>query len=215
MNPTDLQVAAACAVIRRNGEVVPFDGEKIRVAIAKAFINDADGKPYHPGKTALSDAERDKVNAYTDQVVTTLVRRKPSGGSFHIEEIQDQVELVLMRAGEHKIASGYVRYRENQHQRRLQQPGVLPLSAQAMRIRVDATTLVSLNDLLVRERLAHLCLDLPDTDPDHICELAVRDLFDGADYGALEKALILAARSQIERDPAYSHLAARLLLLSL
>ena len=56
------------------------------------------------------------------------MRRLHSGGTIHIEEIQDQVELELMRAGEYKVAKGYVLYREER--RRIREKEQKPQSKQ-------------------------------------------------------------------------------------
>ncbi|MGB8144210.1 MAG: ATP cone domain-containing protein, partial [Chromatiaceae bacterium] len=89
-------------VIRRNGQVTHFDATKIMVAMTKAFL------AVEGGKAAVSSRVHDRVRELTDQVVMALTRRLPGGGTVHIEDIQDQVELALMRAGEHKIARDYV-----------------------------------------------------------------------------------------------------------
>jgi len=93
-------------VIRRNGAVVGFEPDKISVAVTKAFLAVAGGT------AAASAGVRDKVHGVTQAVVNALVRRHPTGGTYHIEDIQDQVELALMRAGEHQVARSYVLYRE-------------------------------------------------------------------------------------------------------
>ena len=95
-------------VIRRNGKVTHFDGDKIAVAMTKAFL------AVEGGNAAASSRIHEKVAELTRQVVNALQRRNPTGGTVHIEEIQDQVELELMRGGEHKIARAYVLYREEQ-----------------------------------------------------------------------------------------------------
>src|SRR5580765_8312591 len=93
-------------VIRRNGAVVGFEPAKISVAMTKAFlaVNGAQG--------AASARIRELVAGLTDAAVGALMRRQPQGGTFHIEDIQDQVELALMRSGEHDVARAYVLYRE-------------------------------------------------------------------------------------------------------
>ena len=70
------------------------------------------------GTGAASARVREQVARLTDSVVHTLMRRQPSGGTFHIEDIQDQVELALMRAGEHNVARAYVLYREDRSRER-------------------------------------------------------------------------------------------------
>lgn len=99
-------------VIRRNGAVVGFEPDKIAVAVTKAFLAVAGGT------AAASAGVRDKVHGVTQSVVSALVRRHPSGGTYHIEDIQDQVELALMRAGEHQVARSYVLYREERARER-------------------------------------------------------------------------------------------------
>ena len=99
-------------VIRRNGAVVGFEPAKITIAMAKAFL------AVHGGQGAASSRVRDEVTKLTDAVVAALMKRKPEGGAIHIEEIQDQVELALMRGGEHEVARAYVLYREKRSQER-------------------------------------------------------------------------------------------------
>src|SRR6266436_7818550 len=93
-------------ISRRNGAVVGFEPGKISVAVTKAFL------AVEGGQSAASARIRELVSALTDAVVGALVRRQPGGGTFHIEDVQDQVELALMRSGEHDAARAYVLYRE-------------------------------------------------------------------------------------------------------
>src|SRR5690606_37137829 len=99
-------------VIKRNGTVVPYTDDKITVAITKAFL------AVEGGTAAASSRIHDTVTRLTEQVTATFKRRMPSGGTIHIEEIQDQVELALMRAGEQKVARDSVIYREAQAAKR-------------------------------------------------------------------------------------------------
>src|SRR5690606_39000692 len=95
-----------------NGAVVNFEPRKIAVAMTKAFL------AVHGGQSAASARVRELVESLTAQVVNALVRNRPGGGTFHIEDIQDQVELSLMRSGEHDVARAYVLYREKRAQER-------------------------------------------------------------------------------------------------
>src|SRR6195256_2046251 len=99
-------------IIRRNGAVVGFEPGKISVAVTKAFL------AVEGGQSAASARIRELVSALTDAVVGALVRRQPGGGTFHIEDVQDQVELALMRSGEHEVARAYVLYREKRAEAR-------------------------------------------------------------------------------------------------
>ncbi|MGH8635007.1 MAG: ATP cone domain-containing protein, partial [Burkholderiales bacterium] len=99
-------------VIRRNGSVVGFEPSKISIAMTKAFI------AVNGGQGAASARVREQVAILTRNAVVALMRRQPSGGTFHIEDIQDQVELALMRSGEHNAARAYVLYREERTKER-------------------------------------------------------------------------------------------------
>jgi ribonucleoside-diphosphate reductase alpha chain len=102
-------------IIRRNGAVVAFEPNKIAIALTKAFI------AVNGGQAAASARIRDVVENLTGNVVNALIRRQPHGGTFHIEDIQDQVELALMRSGEHEVARAYVLYREKRNDERAKQ----------------------------------------------------------------------------------------------
>src|SRR5210317_250460 len=112
-------------VIKRNGTVVTFEDSKISVAITKAFL------AVEGGTAAASSRIHETVAKLTEQVMTTFKRRMPSGGTIHIEDIQDQVELALMRAGEHKIARDYVIYREGRARERAAKESLSPESQAA------------------------------------------------------------------------------------
>ena len=82
-------------IIRRNGSVVAFEPSKIAIAVTKAFL------AVNGGQGAASARVREQVEQLTQTVVRALLRSRPNGGTFHIEDVQDQVELALMRSGEH------------------------------------------------------------------------------------------------------------------
>ena len=104
-------------IIRRNGSVVAFEPSKIAIAVTKAFLT------VNGGQGAASARVREQVEQLTHAVVRALLRSRPNGGTFHIEDIQDQVELALMRSGEHNVARAYVLYREKRNQERAAQQG--------------------------------------------------------------------------------------------
>src|SRR5512134_4110071 len=110
-------------VIRRNGVVVGFEPAKISVAMTKAFL------AVSGGQGAASARIRELVVNLTDGVVGALIRRQPAGGTFHIEDVQDQVELALMRTGEHDVARSYVLYREDRARKRAKQKEMVAAEA--------------------------------------------------------------------------------------
>ncbi|MBU1775751.1 MAG: ribonucleoside-diphosphate reductase subunit alpha, partial [Gammaproteobacteria bacterium] len=120
-------------VIRRNGSVVAFEPSKISIAMTKAFI------AVNGGQGAASARVRELVEQLTANVVNALVRRQPHGGTLHIEDIQDQVELSLMRSGEHDVARSYVLYREQRTQERAKSRKADEV-AHVINVRVDGTT---------------------------------------------------------------------------
>ncbi|NOT66964.1 MAG: ribonucleoside-diphosphate reductase subunit alpha [Methylophilaceae bacterium] len=189
-------------VIRRNGAVVVFDSEKISIAMSKAFL------AVEHGQTALSSRMREQVTALTKQVIDALLRRLPAGGTVHIEDIQDQVELALMRSSEHDVARAYVLYREKRAAERASQPHhhpTLHVNINGQNQPLDTAKLIAI--------VAEACVNLGDVvNPQTIVEQAVRDCYDGIPFHEVRRALILAARSLIEREPAYNYVTARLLL---
>ncbi|MEN3353478.1 MAG: ribonucleoside-diphosphate reductase alpha chain [Betaproteobacteria bacterium] len=200
-------------VIRRNGSVVGFEPAKISVAMTKAFL------AVNGGTGAASARVREQVALLTDAAVHALVRRQPSGGTFHIEDIQDQVELALMRAGEHNVARAYVLYREERakqraKQRQAQHAAVEP-AAPVINVLDNGVSrpldLVGLTTLV-----QSACEGLGrDVSARPILEAMQRDLYDGVPIEEVRRSMILAARALIEQDPGYSYVTARLLLNSL
>ncbi len=195
-------------VIRRNGAAVPFNPEKISIAMSKAFLAVEHGQTALHPQGHKSSRMRKQVTVLTQTVVTALLRRLPSGGSVHIEDIQDQVELALMRSGEHDVAKAYVLYREKRTAERASQPHDAPplhTIIDGIKQPLDVAKLV--------EMVAEACLDLgSEVNPKVVVEQTVRDCYDGISFNEVRRALILSARSLIEREPAYNYVTARLLL---
>ena len=196
-------------VIKRNGTVVPFEDSNISVAITKAFL------AVEGGTAAASSRIHETVAKLTEQVIATFERRMPSGGTLHIEDIQDQVELALMRAGEHKIARDYVIYREGRAQERRAKETLSPEAQAAANginvIQADGT-LKPLDIERIRTIVAEACADLEDVSEAVIIDEALRNLYDGVSVDEVSTSLVITARTLIEQDPNYSYVAARLLL---
>jgi ribonucleoside-diphosphate reductase alpha chain len=196
-------------VIRRNGSVVGFEPAKISIAMTKAFI------AVNGGTGAASARVREQVTILTQNVVAALMRRQPSGGTLHIEDIQDQVELALMRAGEHNVARDYVLYREERAKQRARQretqdkdkraQAVISVKEGGQARPLDLEAIAT----LVREACEGLGRDVS---AEPILQAMQRDLYDGVPMDEVRKSLVLAARALIEQDPGYSYVTARLLL---
>ncbi|MCU7796343.1 MAG: ribonucleoside-diphosphate reductase subunit alpha [Candidatus Thiodiazotropha sp. (ex Myrtea spinifera)] len=196
-------------VIRRNGKVTHFDPSKINVAMTKAFL------AVEGGNAAASSRIHNMVKELTEQVVSALSRR--DNNTVHIEDIQDQVELSLMRSGEHKAARAYVLYRESQNQKRAEEAAKrAEIEGIPEEHRVNVTLADGTTRPLDIERLQALvneaCNGLAEVDAAHILQDACRNLFDGVKESDVSQTLVMSARTLIDQEPNYSQVAARLLL---
>jgi ribonucleoside-diphosphate reductase alpha chain len=194
-------------VIRRNGKVTGFDANKIAVAVTKAFL------AVEGGSAAASSRIHQTVQAITDQVVTALTRRMPTGGTVHIEDVQDQVELQLMRAGEHKVARSYVLYREERARERAAKAAVeAPGAKRLVNVTLADGSMKPLDVDRLHRLVAEACTGLDEVHPKAILEDTCRNLFEGVKEQDVSQALVMSARTLIETEPNYSEVAARLLL---
>lgn len=198
-------------VMRRNGKVTRFDASKINVAMTKAFLG-------VEGSTAAASRRiHETVNELTEQVVSALTRRMSGGGTVHIEDIQDQVELALMRAGEQKVARAYVIYREQRSRERAAETAAEPpVSPESSAVPVSVTqadgSKAPLNINRLRSVVAEACEGLEEVNGALIIDDALRNLFDGVNEKDVNPVLVMSARTLIEKEPNYSYAAARLLL---
>ncbi len=214
VNPVQLPMSVAATsayqgyqIIRRNGAVVAFEPNKVAVALMKAFL------AVHGTQGAASASVRETVDGLTEAVVRALLRSRPGGGTFHIEDVQDQVELGLMRGGHHEVARAYVLYRERRAQERAKQAlsrAIPPASALTV---IDRGQRVPLDDAKLQGLVESACADLgADVKAEPILAETRRNLYDGVPIDEVYKASILAARTLIEKEPGYTRATARLLM---
>ncbi|ESK56234.1 ribonucleoside-diphosphate reductase subunit alpha [Acinetobacter tjernbergiae] len=189
-------------VIKRTGEIASFNAEKISVAIGKAFLA-VEGQ-----QGADSSRIHDRITQLTEMVLNTFNRRLPSGGTIHIEEIQDQVELALMRTGEQKVARAYVIYRDQRATAR-QQTGanhhptlqITDAKGQLQPLDLDAlTTTIE----IASEGLEGI-------DVQAIVDETVKNLYNGVKESDIATTMMMATRTRIEQEPNYTYVTARLL----
>jgi len=204
----DANAYAQYQIIRRNGAVVPFEPSKIAIAMMKAFL------AVHGTQGAASASVRETVDELTQGVVRALLRSRPGGGTFHIEDIQDQVELGLMRGSHHEVARAYVLYRERRSQERQQSKQTEAPAATENTIHVvDNGQRMPLNMEALRQSILAACEGLnADVRPEPILAETIRNLYDGVPFDEVQKAAILAARTLIEKEPDYTYATSRLLL---
>ena len=192
-------------VIKRDGEVVAYNDDKIAVAMTKAFL------AVEGSSGAASPRIREQVAALTGQVSNIFQRRLPSGGTLHIEEIQDQVELALMRSGEHQVARSYVIYREARAQERRERE-------KPPEVREDITVVLAdgqrtpLDISRIRTLAAEASAGLEDVDPNRIIDESLPKMYDGISAADVATQLLMTARTLVEEEPNYSYVAAQLLL---
>ena len=192
-------------IIRRNGAVVPFEPSKIAVAMMKAFL------AVHGTQGAASASVRETVDDLTQGVIRALMRSRPGGGTFHIEDVQDQVELGLMRGGHHEIARAYVLYREKHNQERAKKTELEAPQAPLLHA-LDKGERIVLDLARLAQIIESACANLgPDIKAAPILAETMRNLYDGVPMDEVYKASVLAARTLIEKDPDYTYAAARLL----
>ncbi len=200
-------------IIRRNGSVVAFEPSKIAIAVTKAFL------AVNGGQGAASARVREQVEQLTHSVVRALLRSRPNGGTFHIEDIQDQVELALMRSGEHNVARAYVLYREKRNQERATQQGITQETQAATQagesgIKVTDNGVEKWLDMAaLRTIIEAACEGLGNNiDATPIITETIKNLYDGVPMAQVYDSAILASRTLIETDPAYSQVTARILM---
>ena len=196
----------ALRVIKRNGAVVAYDDDKIQIALTKAFL------AVEGGTAAASSRIRELVAGLTEQVSATFKRRLPSGGTIHIEEIQDQVELALMRSGEHKVARDYVLYREERARIRAANAASAQPEGPAIRMAAEDGSLLPLDAERIRAMAVEACDGLDGVDAQRIVEVARAEMYDGIKAKDISTSLMMTARAMVEEEPNYTYAAARLLL---
>ncbi len=207
INAPTTPLATAYRVIRRNGAATHFDEAKIAVAITKAFLATE-------GSTSAASARvRAVVEDLTRQVAQALTRRMPGGGTVHIEDIQDQVELALMRNGHHEVARRYVLYREERARlRAAAQTKEQPLGAPLIHVRLENGETEPLDRARLATVIQEACTDLAEVDHERVLKETLKNLFDGVAEGDVMQSAILSARALIETEPNYTYVTARLLL---
>jgi len=197
-------------IIRRNGAVVSFEPSKIAIAVTKAFL------AVNGGQGAASARIREQVELLTEVVVRGLLRSRPNGGTFHIEDVQDQVELALMRSGEHNVARAYVLYRDKRnqerHQAQIHAPKVADVPHPGINV-TDKGVIKPLDMANLQSILEAACQGLGN----HIVSTTIltetiKNLYEGVPIEQVFDSAILSARTLIEKDPAYSLVTARILM---
>ncbi|WP_106475943.1 ribonucleoside-diphosphate reductase subunit alpha [Phytohalomonas tamaricis] len=192
-------------VIKRGGDVVAFTPSKISVAITKAFLA-VEGE-----NAATSSRIREQVKELTQQIMSAFERRMPDGGTLHIEDIQDQVELALMRSGEHKVARAYVLYREEHNRQRAAQTQGIEKPHPTINVTQKDGSTRPLDLGRIETLVNEACEGLAHVDAKRIVDESVKNLYNGVPVDGVATALMMTARMLVEKDPNYTYVTARLL----
>ena len=193
-------------VIKRNGAVVSYDDSKIAVAITKAYL------AVEGGNAAASTRIHESVAQLGTQINEIFRRRMPSGGTIHIEDIQDQVELALMRTGEHKIARSYVIYRAEHTRIRQQKQDSEQATDPAISVILDNGETGPLDTQRLQTVIDEACEGLEGVSADSIYTETLKNLYPGVKMEDVRTSLVMTARTMVEKDPNYSYVTARLLM---
>ncbi|HAJ76757.1 MAG TPA: ribonucleoside-diphosphate reductase subunit alpha, partial [Gammaproteobacteria bacterium] len=193
-------------VIKRNGAVVAYDESKISVAITKAYL------AVEGGNAAASSRIHESVAQLASQITVIFRRRMPSGGTIHIEDIQDQVELALMRTGEHKIARSYVIYRAEHTRLREQKQEAEQPKHPEITVTFEDGQQGLLDTVRLRTVITEACEGLNDVSGETIYNETLKNLYPGVKMEDVRTSLVMCARTLVERDPNYSYVTARLLM---
>ncbi|MEA3252350.1 MAG: ribonucleoside-diphosphate reductase subunit alpha [Pseudomonadota bacterium] len=192
-------------VIKRGGGVAAFDASKISVAMTKAFI------AVEGDNAGTSSRVRDFVAEATAQIAEAFQRRMPDGGTLHIEDIQDQVELALMRAGEQKVARAYVLYREEHARARQASGGDIQKPHPTLNVTLADGSVRPLDLGRVETLVNDACAELDNVDAKKIVDDSLKNLYDGVSLDGVATALMMTARTLVEKEPNYTYVTARLL----
>ena len=207
INDVETTAPGKLRVIKRNGKVVPFEDDKIKVAITKAFL------AVESGNAAASERIHTKVNELTKNVVDVFKRRMPSGGTLHIEEIQDQVELQLMRSEELDVAKSYILYRAGRTQERKKETIEIDIP-DVPKIHITKTdgSKVPLDVEKVASLINDACDGLEEVSVKEVLDEALKNLYDGVSISDMRTSLVMSARTKVEKEPNYSFVTARILM---
>ena len=207
VNEIETTAPGKLRVIKRNGKVVAFEEDKIKVAITKAFL------ATESGNAAASERIHKKVNQISTGIIEVFERRMPSGGTLHIEEIQDQVELQLMRTEELKVARSYILYRaERTQERKKEAPEIDIANRPEINIKKSDGTLVPLDIDKVAMLINDACEGLEAVSMNEVLEEALKNLYDGVSLADMRTSLVMSARTKVEKEPNYSFVTARILM---
>ena len=200
------------SVVRRDGSIAQFKSEKIFNAIKKAFLAQTKIRNNKEKDNAQTSSIHKTIEVLTDKVVAALTRRIADGDMIHIEDIQDQVELALMRDEHHKVARAYVLYREQRaasryHTKKLKEQVGVKVSSMMVTKRDGTKEPVSLDKITNRVSVLSTGLSI---DPIVVAQKAIPGLYNDITSTEIDNYLAETSAALTVEHPDYSNLAARI-----
>jgi ribonucleoside-diphosphate reductase alpha chain len=185
-------------IVKRNGTTVPFDGSKIAIVMKKAFVAEA---------VSVSDGVLQQM---ADRVVAKLeLRYEGKSGIPQVEEVQDLVEETLMERGYFNVAKEFILYRFKAAEKR-KEDVVKEIEQNRLMIEHSDGSMEQFSREKMRAYIAQFTYGYEnEIDLDGVVAQVEREVYDGIKTSEMEKQVTLILRSRIERDPAYSYVAAR------
>ena len=200
------------SVVRRDGSIALFKSEKIFSALKKAFLAQTKIRNNKDKDSEQTNSVHKTIDALTKKVVSALTRRIADGDMIHIEDIQDQVELALMRDEHHKVARAYVLYREQRaasryHTKKLKEQVGVKVSSMMVAKRDGTKEPVSLDKITNRISVLSTGLSI---DPIIVAQKAIPGLYNDITSTEIDNYLAETAAALTVEHPDYSYLAARI-----
>ena len=200
------------SVVRRDGSIAQFKSEKIFNAIKKAFLAQTKIRNNKEKDNEQTSSIHKTIEVLTDKVVAALTRRIADGDMIHIEDIQDQVELALMRDEHHKVARAYVLYREQRaasryHTKKLKEQIGVKVSSMMVTKRDGTKEPVSLDKITNRVSVLSTGLSI---DPIVVAQKAIPGLYNDITSTEIDNYLAETSAALTVEHPDYSNLAARI-----
>lgn len=196
-------------VIQNNGAIVSFDPSKILETIIKAFL------AVHNESSEISSRIYDIIVKFTNKIVITLIDRHPNGYIFYIQDIQNQVNLTLIEAKDCEVAHAYILLHHTKKLKKEKQQDTYIKNIQTPQLRIIKTGGQScpLDIQEIRTLISAACIGLEKhVNINAILVETIKNLYNNVPIEELYKSAILAARTLMEKDPAYSKVTARLLM---
>jgi len=197
-------------ILRKDGSFARFNPMKIASSIEEAFR-----RTRHTVGPSPEDVV-EAVNLLTQKVVARAVSLSKMGVTLLTSLLQDEIEQQLMREGFYPVAKDLILHRASLGEQPLLTEGVPPPEEKAKRtftvLRENGTS-YTISEAQLRAKFVFACRGLEElVSAEKLLELSLTNFYEGIKESEVDLSHIMAARAQVEMEPAYSKVASRLLL---